>query len=99
MRNLSGRIKRLEQGVSGCPGDWGPIPMYRCYEWAADRVPDPDPVCKLCRREHDPRGSSEDRPHIRQILIIVPEDHEDDEIGLEGWVDEMELWERRRRKQ
>jgi hypothetical protein len=73
--------------------------MYRCYEWATDRVSDLDQVCKLCGREHGARGSSEDRPLIRQILIIVPEDHEDDDIGPEGFVDEKERWERRRGKQ
>jgi hypothetical protein len=65
--------------------------MYRCYAWAADRVPEPDARCLLCGLEHDVPGSSAARPHIRQVFVLVPEGEEDDEIGPEGWVDEKEL--------
>jgi hypothetical protein len=93
MRNLNGRIRRLEQGVSGCPGDWGPIPMYRCREGCEDRIPEPDPRCRLCGLEHDPQGATEANPRIRSCLVIIPADSDRaSELGEEGWKPESDFW-------
>ena len=93
MRNLNGRIRRLEQGVSGCPGDWGPIPMYRCREGCEDRIPEPDPRCRLCGLEHDPQGATEANPRIRSCLVIIPADSDmASELGEEGWKPKSDFW-------
>jgi hypothetical protein len=70
--------------------------MYRCYAWAEDRLSKLDDRCLLCGLDHEP--ATEYPPTIRQIVVVVPEGEADDEIGPAGWVDEMELWERRREK-
>jgi hypothetical protein len=93
MRNLNGRIRRLEQGVSGCPGDWGPIPMYRCREGCEDRIPKPDPRCRLCGLEHDPPAATEANPRITSCLVIIPADSDRaSELGEEGWKPESDFW-------
>jgi hypothetical protein len=86
MRRFDGRLKRLEQARSRCPGCWK-IEMYRCYRGAEDRLPEPDNRCLLCGLEHEPAGESWP---VRRIIIVIPEGHEDDSIGPEGWRREIE---------
>jgi hypothetical protein len=93
MRNQSGRIKRLEQAASGCPGDFGPVIMYRVRARCEDRIPEPDPRCRRCGLIHDPPDATEAHPRITMCLVVIPpEDGIDDELGEVGWRPESDFW-------
>ena len=93
MRRLDCRLRRLEQARSNCPGDWGPIVTYRVRERCEDRIPEPDPVCRLCGQEHDRPDATEGRPQITSCLVIIPADADmADELGEEGWKPESDFW-------